>query len=55
MPPDQFYVLVAIQLVGMLMKGGLFLYIASKLHALLETLGELDTRVARLEDRHPGQ
>ena len=51
MNETQYYVLVTIPLVGILMNGGLFLYIAGRVDALTKTLGELSARVAVLENR----
>lgn len=51
MTETQFYVLVAIPLVGILMNGGLFLYLAGRLDKLVETVSGLVSRVAVLEDR----
>lgn len=47
----QFYTLVAVPLVGILMNAGLFLYLAGRMDRLIEKVGELDSRVAVLEDR----
>jgi hypothetical protein len=51
MSETQFYVLVAIPLVGLLMNGGLFIYLGGRLDTLVEKVAELDRRVAVLEDR----
>jgi hypothetical protein len=52
MSETQYYVLVTIPLVGILMNGGLFLYVAGRVDALVKTVGELAARVAVLENRH---
>jgi hypothetical protein len=51
MSESQYYVLVTIPLVGILMNSGLFLYIAGKVDALVKQVGLIDARVAVLEDR----
>jgi hypothetical protein len=48
---QQFYVLAAIPLVGILMNGALFIYLGGRIDALTKKVGELDSRVAVLEDR----
>lgn len=55
MTETQFYVLVAIPLVGILMNGGLFLYLAGRLDKLVQQVSGLDSRVAVLEDRRAPQ
>lgn len=56
MTETQFYVLVAIPLVGILMNGGLFLYLAGRLDKLVQQVGGLDSRVvAVLEVRRAPQ
>jgi hypothetical protein len=47
----QFYVLVAVPLVGILLNGGLFTYLGGRMDRLIEKVAELDSRVAVLEDR----
>ena len=49
MSETQFYTLVTIPLVGILMNGGLFLYLAGRIDRLIEKLNELEQRVTRLE------
>jgi hypothetical protein len=51
MTETQFYTLVAIPLVGILMNGALFIYLGGRLDKLIEKVGEIDARVAVLEDR----
>lgn len=51
MSAPQFYVLVAIPLVGILMNGALFIYLGGRMDRLVEKVAELDARVAVLEDR----
>lgn len=51
MNDSQFYVLVAVPLVGILLNGGLFMYIGGRVDDLTKTVSELSSRVAVLEDR----
>jgi hypothetical protein len=52
MTETQFYVLCAIPLVGILLNGGLFIYLGGRLDAVVKHISELASRVAVLEDRH---
>jgi hypothetical protein len=52
MSETQFYVLCAIPLVGILLNGGLFIYLGGRVDGLTKQVGELSSRVAVLEDRH---
>jgi hypothetical protein len=52
MTNSQFYVLCAIPLVGILLNGGLFIYLGGRVDNLVKQVGELSGRVAVLEDRH---
>jgi len=52
MSETQFYTLVAVPLVGILLNGGLFIYMGGRIDALTKAVGELQSRVAVLEDRH---
>lgn len=52
MSDTQFYVLVSVPLVGILLNGGLFIYIGSRVDSLIEIVGELQSSVTVLEDRH---
>jgi len=52
MSETQFYVLCAIPLVGILLNGGLFIYLGGRVDGVIKQVGELAARVAVLEDRH---
>lgn len=52
MSETQFYVLCAIPLVGILLNGGLFIYLGDRLDNLVKHVSDLSSRVAVLEDRH---
>jgi hypothetical protein len=47
----QYYTLVAVPLVGILMNAGLFIYLGGRMDKLIEKFNDLDKRVAVLEDR----
>jgi hypothetical protein len=50
MTDAQYYTLIAVSLVGILMNA-LFIYLGGRLDKLVEKVGELDSRVAVLADR----
>jgi hypothetical protein len=52
MSETQFDVLVSVPLVGILLSGGLFIFIGSRVDALIKIVGELQSSVAVLEHRH---
>ena len=52
MNETQFYVLCAIPLVGILLNGGLFIYLGGRVDAVVKEVNELSQRVAVSEDRH---
>lgn len=47
----QYYTLIAVPLVGILMNGGLYIYLGSRIDALIRSVNEIDKRVAVLEER----
>jgi len=49
MTNEQFYVLAAIPLVGILMNAALFIYLGGRIDKLTEKVDDLDKRVAVLE------
>lgn len=51
MSETQYYTLIAIPLVGILMNSGLFIYLGSRIDKVIDKLNEVDSRVAVLEDR----
>lgn len=51
MNESQYYTLIAVPLVGILLNGALFMYLGGRIDRVIEKLGELDSRVAVLEDR----
>lgn len=51
MTDTQYYITIAVPLLGILINGGLFIYLASKVDKVIEKLGEIDSRIAVLEDR----
>lgn len=55
MSDTQYYTLVAIPLIGILMNGGLFMYLGSRIDRVIEKVGDIDSRVAVLEDRLKGR
>jgi len=50
MPGTQFYVLVAIPLIGILLQSGLFMHLAHCIDKLAEAVAQLSTRAAVLEE-----
>jgi hypothetical protein len=52
MSETQFYVLCAIPLVGILLNGGLFIYLGGRVDAVVKEISQLNSRVAVLEDRN---
>jgi hypothetical protein len=52
MSETQFYVLVSVPLVGILLNGGLFIYLGGRFDSLVKQVGELASNVAVLDDRH---
>ncbi|MBV8731371.1 MAG: hypothetical protein JO336_16310 [Acidobacteriia bacterium] len=51
MTESQFYVLVAVPLVGILLNSGLFIYLGGRMDRLIERVAEINSRVAVLDDR----
>lgn len=51
MSETQYYTLIAVPLVGILMNAALFIYLGGRIDKLIDKFGELDSRVAVLEDR----
>jgi len=51
MPDSQYYALVAIPLLSILLQSGLFMYLASRINKLARSVAQLVTRVALLEER----
>lgn len=51
MTDTQFYTLVAVPLVGILMNAGLFIYLAGRVDRLIDKVSEMDGRVKVLEVR----
>ena len=51
MHETQYYVLVTIPLVGILMNGGLFVYLAGRMDTLTKEVHSLVTRITVVEDR----
>ncbi|MBV9743548.1 MAG: hypothetical protein JO099_07280 [Acidobacteriia bacterium] len=51
MTESQFYVPVAVPLVGILLNGGLFIYLGGRIDRLIERVAEINSRVAVLDDR----
>ena len=51
MSESQYYVLVAIALVGILMQGGLFIYLGGRVDKVVEKMGEIDAHLAALDVR----
>lgn len=51
MSETQYYTIIAVPLVGILMNAALFIYLGSRIDKLIEKFGEVDKRVAILEDR----
>lgn len=51
MTETQYYTLIAIPLVGILMNGALFIYLGGRIDKLIEVVNGIDSRVAVLEDR----
>lgn len=49
MNEQQFYTLVAIPLVGILMNGALFLYLGGRIDKLIDAFHALDKRVTTIE------
>ena len=52
MPETQFYTLVTVPLVGILLNGALFIYVGGRIDTLTKAVAELQAKVAVLEDRH---
>lgn len=51
MSETQYYTIIAVPLVGILMNAALFIYLGGRIDKLIEKFGEVDKRVAILEDR----
>ncbi len=51
MNETQYYTIIAIPLVGILMNGALFIYLGGRIDKLIDHFIDLDKRVAVLEDR----
>lgn len=51
MSAEQFYVLVAIPLVGILMQGGLFIYLGGRIDKVIDKVNDLDKRLSDVEKR----
>ena len=49
MNDTQYYTLIAVPLVGILMNGALFLYLGGRLDKLIDKVNELDVRVSVIE------
>lgn len=47
----QYYTLIAVPLAGILLNGILFMALGGRIDKVIEKLGEIDSRVAVLEDR----
>jgi hypothetical protein len=47
----QYYTLIAVPLVGILMNAGLFIYLGGRVDKLIDKMNDIDKRVAILEDR----
>lgn len=54
MNETQYYTLIAVPLVGILMNAGLFIYLGGRVDKLIDKFGDVDKRVAVLEDRKAG-
>lgn len=52
MSESQFYVLVSLALVGIMLNGGLFIYLGGRFDSLSKQVGELASKLAVPEDRH---
>jgi hypothetical protein len=51
MSDTQYYTLIAVPLVGILMNGALFIYLGGRIDKVIEKVNDIDSRVAVLEVR----
>lgn len=49
MSDAQYYTLITVPLIGILMQTGLFLYLAHRIDKLIDTVNDINTRVKVLE------